>query len=81
LTPLFKKLHLKAHMNIVVLGAPTSFDQEYFDVEAYTSISRVIDANKKMVFVLSFVKSRAEIDSIVSMVFPNITDDTIWWFA
>jgi hypothetical protein len=81
MTPLFKKLNYKAQARIIVLDAPKSFDQELAEMLPFTEIYKVCEPKSKIEFVICFVYSLADINRMVKLVYPGVSDETVWWFA
>lgn len=79
MTPLFTKLNLGSHRDILVLTAPESFEPELAaltDVTIRHSVGRLT----KIPFAIVFVKTLAEVESATAWL-PKATDDAIIWFA
>lgn len=80
MTRVFDKLQLKAHKEIVVLGAPASFEPEIARLEGVT-VHRSLNGVPDVVFVLAFVKTQAELDDAVKQVTSRVKGDAMVWFA
>ncbi len=80
MSPLFKKLNLASHTEILVLHAPESFETELEPLVDVT-VHREADALDEISFSLAFVTRKAEIDEIVSVVAPRAPGDPVVWFA
>jgi hypothetical protein len=76
----FQKLNLKDHDEIVVVGAPVSFEPE---LEALAGITIVRDPReaREITFVLAFVTRREQIGTLTAEIVPRTRGDAIVWFA
>jgi hypothetical protein len=79
MTPLFTKLNLGAHREIVVLDAPETFEAE---LAALTDVKvrRSVGKSKTVPFVIVFVKTLAEVEAASNWL-PKAEGDAIVWFA
>ena len=80
MTPLFKKLNLASHSEIVVLNAPKSFEAE---LNALTEIRIRRDTKrlKQITFAIAFVQTLAEVESAAARLLPVAIGDATVWFA
>jgi hypothetical protein len=76
-TPLFTKLNLGPHREIVVIGAPASFEPELAAL-ANVTIRRDAKKVKQVGFAIAFVQSLAEASATW---LPKGTGDAVVWFA
>jgi hypothetical protein len=80
MSPLFEKLGLKAHSEILVLNAPEPTEAELETLEGITVLDDVDDA-EKISFLLAFVTQQDEIDAIAGDLADKAQPDAIIWFA
>lgn len=80
MTPLFSKLNLKDQTEIVVLGAPESFEKELAALNG-VSIRREAGNLKAVSFVLAFVTTQDEVSKITRTIVGKISGDGLLWFA
>ena len=81
MTPLFKKLNFKMQKEICILNPPAEFEEEMREIEKVTSLITNIRDCKKVEFILSFVKTKNEIETIFSSLVKKLEGDAIVWFA
>lgn len=81
MTHLFKKLNFKQQKEILILNYPTEFEGEIKCMKDFTSIKTTIDDAKKIEFILTFVKTKFDIDNIADCIHKNLKGDGIVWFA
>lgn len=79
MTPLFAKLNLGEHREIVVVDAPESFEKELSALEGVT-IQRDPKKTKAIPFAIVFVKTLAEVEAAAKFL-PKAVGDAIVWFA
>jgi hypothetical protein len=79
-TPLFTKLNLKDHANLLILNAPPSFEAELAGLESVTVLRALKDA-KELGFVLAFVTRQKDVDTISKAIAKKSTGDAVIWFA
>jgi len=80
MTPLFRKLNLGSHKDIILLQEPTSLAVELEALEG-VRIHRNLKGIKAIDFCLSFVLTIDEINAVASAVLPLAGEDAILWFA
>jgi len=80
MTPLFHKLNLGAHREIVVLDAPSSFEHELTALEQ-VAIRRFVGKSARVQFVIAFVRTLAEVAAAAKAVLPKAIDDAVIWLA
>ena len=78
--PVFKKLQLKAHAKILVVGAPKSFERALATV-ADREVKTSFRTKGPFGLVLVFVRSRPEIAKAAGKAVQRIQDDGRLWFA
>ena len=81
MTSLFKKLNFKEHNEICIVNHPLEFEDEMNTMKNHTVIKTKINECKELEFILIFVKTKAEIDKVVSSIQKKIKGDCIVWFA
>ena len=79
-TPLFKKLNLGEHGEIVVLNAPESFETELARLKAVT-ILRDPKSPKAVQFGLAFAVTQAQLDRYSARLAAASQGDVVLWFA
>jgi hypothetical protein len=77
---IFDKLNFKNQREILVLGAPPSFEPELRNLSG-TSILRDLRKAKSIEFAVAFVTKRAEVDAAVKLIVPKTNGDVVLWFA
>jgi hypothetical protein len=80
ITPLFTKLNLKDHPNILILNAPSSFEAELAGLEDVAVLRTIKDA-KELGFALAFVTKQKHVDTISKAVAKKSIGDAVIWFA
>ncbi|MBW3569962.1 MAG: hypothetical protein KY467_02535 [Gemmatimonadetes bacterium] len=80
MTPLFNKLNLKGHREIVVLDAPESFERELDALEGVT-VHRGIAGVERVEFALAFVITTAQLAAAADAILPKAQGDAVVWFA
>lgn len=81
MTPLFKKLNLKEQKAVLILNHPTEFQSEIEVMQKEVSIITKTDDICEIEFVLTFVKTKAEIDNITPIINKKLKGDGVVWFA
>ena len=80
MSPVFKKLNLKEQTEIVVLGAPASFEPEISALRGVT-VRRALGGIGSVNFALAFVTRQAEVDELARSLTSRAVGDAIVWFA
>jgi hypothetical protein len=78
-TPLFTKLNLGAHRDIVVVHAPHSFESELAGLRGVT-VRRDPTRVASVSFAIAFVQTLAEVDAVTTWL-PKAAGDAIVWLA
>jgi hypothetical protein len=80
LTPLFKKLNLGTHDEIVVINAPDSFESE---LKQLKGVKIVRDPRKleAIPFGLAFAMTQAQLDRVSKLLATGSEGDAVLWFA
>jgi hypothetical protein len=81
MTPLFKKLNLKDHKNVLALHAPSTFEAELAQIEDVVTVYRGLDAAERVDFAIVFATKQHEIDGAIARLFPKMSGDAILWFC
>lgn len=81
MTPLFKKLNFKEHNEICIINPPEEFGGELKVMKNETSVKSKLTDCKKANFVLTFVKTKNEIETISSELKQILEGDPVIWFA
>lgn len=76
----FEKLNLKAQTEILVVNAPSSFDQELAALKGVT-ILRDPAAVSAVEFALAFATRQAEVDRLAGLLAAKAHGDALLWFA
>jgi len=79
-TPLFKKLNLGTHEEIVVLNAPDSFESELKQLQG-VKIARDPVKPKGVKFALAFAVTQAQLDKASKLLAAAAQGDALIWFA
>ena len=77
---LFEKLNLKGHQEMLVLGAPESFQQELAKLPVVT-IHHHLESVAKIGFSLAFVTKQSEVDALAPKIAARAEGDATVWFA
>jgi hypothetical protein len=80
LTPLFKKLNLGEHRDIVVFDAPDSFESELEQLNG-VKITRDPSKPKSVKFALAFATTQAQLDRSSKMLAAAADGDAVLWFV
>lgn len=81
MSPLFKKLNFKEQKEVCLINPPDEFKEEIKAMKNETSFVVANCDPDRTEFVLAFVKTQKEIDSISSSVVKKLKGDCILWFA
>ena len=76
----FEKLNLKQHREILVVGAPSSFESELASLVGVT-VLRDLKKAKAVRFALAFTTKQAEVDSLAALLSSKAEGDALVWFA
>jgi hypothetical protein len=79
-TPLFNKLNLGAHDEIVLFNAPDSFGSELKQLKGI-KIVRDPDKPKAIKFGLAFAMTQAQLDRASKLLAAGSEGDAVLWFA
>jgi hypothetical protein len=77
---IFKKLNLKDQQEIVVIGAPASFEPELAALEG-VAVHRSLDAVERVQFSLAFVTQQEQINQAAAQITQKMDGDVVVWFA
>jgi hypothetical protein len=80
MTPLFKKLNLGAHDEIVMLNSPASFEPELKQLKGI-KILRDPAKPKAVKFGLAFATTQAQLDRASKLLAAASEGDAVLWFA
>jgi hypothetical protein len=78
MTPLFKKLNLGTHTDVVVLNSPPSFEPE---LAALNGVSIKRSVSGQCAFALAFVITQAELDAASRKLTAACRGDAIVWMV
>jgi hypothetical protein len=76
----FKKLNLKDQSEIVVIGAPASFEPELASLQG-VAVRRSLDEVERVQFSLAFVTKQEQSDALAGPIAARIEGDAVVWFA
>ncbi|MBV9919987.1 MAG: hypothetical protein JOY78_03905 [Pseudonocardia sp.] len=79
MTPLFTKLNLGDHRDVLVLNAPDSFGPELSALDGVT-VRRSAVGVKSVGFMIAFVKTLAEVEKAAALL-PRAAGDAVVWLA
>jgi len=77
---LFEKLNLKGHQQMLVLGAPESFQHELAKLPVVT-IYHHLESVANIGFSLAFVTKQSEVDALAPKIAARAEGDATVWFA
>lgn len=80
MSAVFKKLNLKDQTEVVVLGAPQSFEPELASLEG-VAVHRSLDDAARVQFSLAFVTQQEQIDALAGRIAAKVDGDALVWFA
>jgi len=80
MTPLFQKLNLKEHREILVVGAPGSLESELGALDG-VAVHRSWAKLRRIDFALVFVTTQKELDRAVHAIAKKASGDIVLWFA
>src|SRR5882757_9089802 len=80
LTPLFKKLNLGEHREVVVLNAPDSFESQLKQLKG-VKIARDTSSPKSVKFALAFATTQAQLDRSSKTLAAASEEDAVLWFV
>lgn len=80
MTPLFKKLNLKAQTDLLVVNPPPSFTAELSALTGVT-IHHNVDSLAVIEFSLAFVTQQQDVDNLAAAIGPRVQGDGLVWFA
>jgi hypothetical protein len=81
MTPLFKKLNFKNQKEIFIINPPKEFELEQKEISAFVTLKNKLVQTEPIEFVLSFVKSKEEIENLTQTIIPLLKEDALLWFA
>jgi hypothetical protein len=80
MTPLFKKLNLGDQRTVFVLGAPPTLETELEGLEG-VEVRRALPERGDPIFVLAFVTTQVQVDTLSRDVAQATSGDAVVWFA
>lgn len=80
MTPLFTKLNLGGHRDIVVLNAPADFEPQLAALER-VAVHRDAAGAEPVGFALAFVTTLAGVQAAADALLPRAQGDAVVWFA
>ena len=80
MSAVFKKLNLKHQTEIVVLGAPASFEPEIAALRD-VMVRRSLGGVRAVTFALAFVMRQPEVDELAGSLTSRAVGDAVVWFA
>jgi hypothetical protein len=80
MTPMFNKLNLGSHRDILVHNVPDTFEVELTALVGVT-VRREPEESPSIEFALLFVRTLAEVEAAASALLPKALGDAVIWFA
>jgi hypothetical protein len=80
MTPLFKKLNLTAHTQIVVLNAPDSFEGELEQLSG-VAVLRKVGKTTRVSFAMAFATNQKQLDAASKSLTAAAEGDAILWMC
>ncbi len=83
MTPLFRKLNLKEHQQIVVLNSPPEFDAALEELSALTGVRvvRTVADAATIAFGVAFAITQDELDRVSRDFTDRAEDNAVLWFC
>ena len=81
MTPLFKKLNYRGQKEIAIFNAPAEFQNEMDTILNEAVVRTSMQECKDAGFVISFVKTKKEIEAMAEFLQKKLQGDPIIWFA
>ncbi|PKP29639.1 MAG: hypothetical protein CVU00_14665 [Bacteroidetes bacterium HGW-Bacteroidetes-17] len=81
MTTLFKKLNYKGEKEICIVNAPDGFKGELKEIANLANIITKPDDCREIKFILTFVKTKTEVDELIPILSKKLKGDGIVWFA
>lgn len=81
MNPLLKKLNFKNQKEIIVIGAPVSFQNELNDFSKYTTLKTEYRNLKEISFVIIFVTTKEQIDESIKLLNSKLIGDVTLWYC
>ncbi len=81
MTPIFKKLNFKQHKEIVIVNQPAGFKAETDAMRDFTMIQTDVKNVTEVAFVLVFVETQTDIDTITPLIDKKLKGDGVVWYA
>lgn len=78
---IFKKLNLKDHTPVYVINPPESFNKEMDEIKAMVEVKTTLSKAAVVPFMLAFVTTQNEVDTLTKAAVPLLKDDGLLWFA
>jgi hypothetical protein len=80
MSSIFEKLNLKSQGRIVISNAPESFEPELATLQK-VGLERDVKTAKNVGFVLAFVTTQREVDTLAKAIAKKAKGDAVVWFA
>ncbi|MCF8253600.1 MAG: hypothetical protein K9I36_07305 [Bacteroidia bacterium] len=81
MTPLLQKLNFKNQKEMLLLNPPNEFELEQKEISAFVILKNKLVQTEPIEFVLSFVKTKEEIENLGQSIIPLLKEDALLWFA
>lgn len=78
---LFKKLNYKNQLELLVLNAPDTFEENLSSLPDEATILRTPGPDSLVEFVMAFVTKQTEIDSLIPQIAPLLAGDALLWMC
>lgn len=81
MTPLLKKLNLKAQSSAIILSHPEEFEETLIALSKLTPTDLRINKMKEYDFIVVFVRSNEDIAACIKKLAGHLVEDATLWFA
>jgi hypothetical protein len=81
MSTLLKKLNHKNQEEMLILNAPPEFEPFLKEFKLTLEVSTELKAKKEFPFMIAFVQTQKEVDTLVPKMAKVITEDGLFWMA
>lgn len=81
MTPLFNKLNLKDHKEMLILNSPQSFSIEIESLDKTITVYKDLKKSKQVGFAMGFVTTREQIGLLIPSLNEKLIGDSILWIC
>lgn len=78
---IFKKLNFKNQKEVIALNAPGSFQVNLDSITGETTVITSLEGLEKIAFILIFVTSKSEIETLIPLAAPLLKGDALLWMC